>query len=295
MPMVKNGTCREQTEMQHNLKKRHHFLPKLYLKGFADKAHDPHVWMYERGIQYCPSRSGDGRNPQRLPVSRAGMIENLYAYEKDGTIEYDKIENELEKLEKPHDNIIRKIRAKDSITQEEKETFARYIDLMMKRVPSGLQWSSELATKSLDLLKPELEKQLVGDWDERRRSDGASAEEIRSELDVLLAGLSTAFQDYEKLIPYEVLLLGLLRPVSPVGEFISQMTWQFLVAPASAGFVTSDNPVVMDKIMGIASPQAEVIFPVSTEVALVASNHKNLRQGRFGDTFPDHRDQPPSR
>ena len=262
-----------------NPKTKHHFLPQFYLKGFADKQVDPHVWQYERGAIYCPSIGSNSRNPQRTPVSRAAMIPYLYSYtDKNGTTEYERIENELEKLEKPHDDIIRKIRAKQLISESEKNLFSRYIDMMMRRVPSGIKWSQELSHQALQHLKPEVRRNIPYDWEAKRKAEGASQEEITRELPIVLGLLEAALNDYEKEMPYEALLLGLLRPVSPVSEYISKMRWQYFTAPPYSGFFTGDNPVVLSKVLGIRSSRAEIVFPISTEVALVISNHMEIEE-----------------
>ena len=265
-------------EQPQNPKVKHHFLPRLYLKGFADSKIGSYVWQYERGAQFCPAKSGNSRNPQRIPISKAAMIQNLYSYrDRHGVPQYDEIENELEKLEKPHDEIIRKVRSQSIISQDEKKTFSCYIDTMMRRVPSGITRSAQIAPQALQELKSRFKDEFSHDFTSHRERQGVTQEKIQQELVLLLARAESIFHNYEQEIPYEMLLFGLLRSVSPVSEHFSQMTWQFFVAPPFKGFITSDNPVVMSESMGLASPNAEVVFPISTEVALVASNHSHIK------------------
>lgn len=189
---------------------------------------------------------------------------------------YEEIENELEKLEKPHDEIIRKIRSQSAVSESEKKTFSCYIDTMMRRTPSGITWSAQIAPQALQELKSRFKHEFTRDFTDKRSSEGVGQEKIQEELEILLAKAESIFHDYEQEVPYELLLLGLLRPESAVSNYISQMTWQFFVAPPYNGFITSDNPVVMSKSMGISAPDAEIVFPISTEIALVASNHSNI-------------------
>jgi hypothetical protein len=54
-----------------NPKRNHHFLPKLYLKGFAEGKKKPFVWVYEKDGDYNPGHKSHN-NPQRRPINYAG-------------------------------------------------------------------------------------------------------------------------------------------------------------------------------------------------------------------------------
>ena len=116
-------------------KRRHHFVPKLYVKGFIEDKESPFVWVYERGTPYNPGNKRH-HNPCRRPISLVGAEEDHYAFEeKDGTVDFDTYENKLEKLEKPSNPIFEKLRQYNMLTVQEKEIFAAYVRLMYKRVP----------------------------------------------------------------------------------------------------------------------------------------------------------------
>jgi hypothetical protein len=59
------------------------------------------------------------------------------------------------------------------------------------------------------------------------------------------------------------------------------MKWRFFTAPSGHGFLTGDNPVFYFKSLGLGHAASEVSFPISTEVALVASWVENHREGFF--------------
>lgn len=62
-------------------------------------------------------------------------------------------------------------------------------------------------------------------------------------------------------------------------RIIAQMTWQFLTAPQDEIFITNDNPVFFFEKLGIAGhPRSEVTFPISSNIALVASLNKGLSE-----------------
>ncbi len=68
-------------------------------------------------------------------------------------------------------------------------------------------------------------------------------------------------------------------------EILEKMTWHFFIAPRCQAFLTGDNPVVIDKHNGLRKNISELWFPISTDVALVACWHKELKEG-FGDASP---------
>src|SRR6185295_6805696 len=102
-------------------KREHHVIPRLYLKGFAESEAKPFIWVYTKGRPFKP---GGGTlikyNPARIPIRKAAAIPYAYSFTNSaGVFDADTYENELERLEKPSDPIIRKIRNREMISQEE--------------------------------------------------------------------------------------------------------------------------------------------------------------------------------
>ena len=60
---------------------------------------------------------------------------------------------------------------------------------------------------------------------------------------------------------------------------LNTMVWTFYVASAASAFLTSDNPVFIPDKFGLGNRVSELSFPLSTQVALVASWNTSLRQG----------------
>jgi hypothetical protein len=61
-----------QTQVMQD-KLNHHFLPRFYLKGFADESDTSHIWEYQRGRAYVPGRNNrDKYNPVFIsPLKRS--------------------------------------------------------------------------------------------------------------------------------------------------------------------------------------------------------------------------------
>jgi hypothetical protein len=65
---------------------------------------------------------------------------------------------------------------------------------------------------------------------------------------------------------------------------LQRMTWHFFTAPQGHAFLTGDNPVFISEQHGLGKNVSELSFPISTNVALVASWHRELKEGFFEAT-----------
>ena len=266
-----------QEKSQH--KRNHHFAPKLYLKGFIEANTSPFVWVYKKGKLYNPGHKSH-HNPRKRPVSRVGVERDHYAFRKrDGTIDFDTYEDELEKQEKSSNPIFEKLQRREMIEGQEKVVFASYVYLMYKRVPrrkerfmkSWPQVFKSVSSRMTEWL--DFEKAVTDEADSTRL---ARISELRSELEGEL-------EYYKEHMPIDTEIpLKSLVMESPLGipGILSAMTWQFFVAPKGHGFLTSDNPVFSP---GINKPYAEVSFPISKNIALVMSWY-DIEQGFFVTT-----------
>lgn len=261
---------------ESQLKHNHHFLPKLYQKGFIEAEKSPFIWVYERGKSYNPGHKRH-HNPYRRTIKLVGAEKDHYAFMKrDGTIDFDTYENELEKLEKPADPIFEKLRQREMITDQEKKTFASYVYLMYKRVPKR----KEMFEKNWPDVFQSVSSEVVQLLDfEEARTDNADVTRL-ARISKLRSELEYELEYYKENVPIntEIPLISLVME-SPleVPKILSSMTWQFLIAPERYGFITSDDPVFAPDIT---KPYVEISFPISKDIALVMSRY-NLKQGFF--------------
>ena len=259
-------------------KRKHHIIPKLYLKGFIEAKESPFLWVYERGKTFNPGNKRH-HNPCKRPISKAGAEMDEYAFVgMDGDIDHDTYEDKLEKLEKLSNPIFAKLRRHETLTAQEKKDFASYMHLTYKRVPRRKERFKESWPRISSSVLSEVAHWL--DFEEARTDEAdyarlARISERRSELE----GLE---RDYEENIPTdsEIPLMSLVME-SQLGipAILSSMTWQFFIAPkGSSGFLTSDDPVVVSA--SVDKQYAEISFPISEDVALVMSWY-DLTQGFF--------------
>jgi hypothetical protein len=256
--------------MTRQVKRNHHVIPKLFLQGFAETENSSFIWVYEKGKDYFLRGSKGHHNPRRVSLRKAGAIQDFYSFKTgEGEVDFDTYENELEKLEKPSDSILRKLRSFDRINVQEKEIFAEYVFLMLKRVEQRRKLLEDrfpeiyqsVSSSILDPLEWQIDVAVL-------RRDFVSF----MQLSKLYNRFKHELESRRDTILDSGVLLQSLVMKSPLGleKRISEMTWQFLVAPPGYGYLTGDNPVFCP---GLKHPYAEVSFPISSRVALVMTWH----------------------
>ena len=263
--------------MTNNRKRKHHFIPRLYLKGFVDKLDPSFVWVYERGKAYKPGYKPNN-NPYKRPINQAGMEPDYYAYPlRNGELDLDTYENWLEQLEKPANQIFAKLRQQEMITKKEKKAFASYISLMIKRIPryrerADALWPEFISEfEASSIIRAQI-KQIEANLNPDDVDGIAKIERLKEQYNQVLA-------EYKQGIPKEILLGTIVRQ-GLLPRVIYSMKWQLLVAQTGMDYVTSDNPVSFFEPFGLSQEYSELTFPISSEIALIASN-KNLREGFF--------------
>lgn len=107
-------------------KKRHHYLPQSYLRGFADPTRDGFIWVYER----------NGGKPVRTNIVNAGVQGHYHSFTgADGSVDSDSIEDTLQKIEDIFTWTIQKVAGVQPLTQGDKATLPLLLAIMLIRVP----------------------------------------------------------------------------------------------------------------------------------------------------------------
>ncbi len=239
-----------------SIKRYHHFVPKLYLKGFVQGGNTSFIWAYEKNKGFNPGLKRGKNNPYRSSVNKVGGSKGYYAYKtKSGPLDFNTFENILEKQEKSADPIIAKIRKMGILTDQEKKSFSSYIALMIKRVP-----------QREDLLKRiYYQKMNEFPWDalqvffQEHGQFGKAHETIRLK------------EAYLAKPDKEIILSGMVIPSKQVPKALLQMKWIFCVAPPNKPFVTSDSPAAYPQKIGLGKKDSVLVFPISSMIALFAT------------------------
>lgn len=263
-------------------KHHHHIIPRAYLSGFECPEKPSWIWVYERGKNHNPGYMKSKYNPRQLPIkTKAGVAKDFYAAPNgQGGIDFNSNENILEKQEFPSNSIFEKLRNSQMITLTEKMVLSEYMAMLIRRVPKALVRQEEKwpeLIKSTDIFTNIL-KQID---DAIQNTDVNDAKKILN----LLFAREVACKRWEECkseIPRDISRALMVRESILIADNLSQMTWQFLVAPSDHLFITSDNPIFFFSELGIKGhPSSEVSFPISKNIALAASWDKRVLEGLF--------------
>ena len=263
-------------------KRIHHAIPKHYLKGFVENAGSSYVWEYQKDKAYNrTSRLATMQNPYRKSIRRAGTFEDLYAVKDIAKIDFETYENKIQDLEQPAVPILEKIRhylKHNTLTKTEKLALARYILLMLKKVPSEQKRHMEFLWPIAINRVEEQNTKLLDDYADK--SDLSDISKL-ARYEQKKEELSQIIKEFREAVPDEVRLQAMIGQ-SDLGfaNYLSNMTWQFWIAPGRQEFFTSDDPVFYFRELGINKDISELTFPISTKVCLVAS-WRNIDEGYF--------------
>ena len=233
-------------------KHKHHTLPLLYLKGFAEAGDKPFIWLYTKGKPFLPGGNRNKHNPARVTLRSASVVYDAYGYtRRDGALDSTTFENKLEKLEKPSDKVLRKIRARRPLDLQDKWTLTSYILLIHKR---GLGREERVRAEWGEFMKGYLSPEYLLTYPPEKR------EEVKRILE----------EEYKNEPPKEILLRTMVMEWGEAPHYLASMNWRFLVADKESRYVTGENPVFTSSL-GLKKVAAELTFPLSTEIALHAS------------------------
>lgn len=234
-------------------KRKHHILPRHYLKGFAEPPDGKFIWVYERGRVFDPGFLARRHNPYRDSVAHAGAQKDFYAVRReDGSEDFETYENLVARLEARALPILAKLRNQAALTLEEKAAFASYVTLMIKRV-------RKRRGKMGAVLDGQLQK---FPWDFLAR---LAAEQGRFSDAIRL----TYGREVERArLKEELLVRSTVESLGGIERIIAQMTWECVTAEPLRGFATTDSPVVWSETVGLRGKEAFLIFPISVSVIL---------------------------
>jgi len=222
-----------------------HYVPRYYLEGFT-RPNTKEIWTYIKG---------EKRKFISQPKSVGGE-NNFYSREVDRLLTH--------QVEAPAHKILKKIRDRVEISQEEKNVFSIYILVMSKRVPNGLRRFKEMAPQVLENLRADLSaeyEKFIADNPDRIQA----AKKRRLEAEEMLAVFGAN--------PHKDIWQELIDPDKTPRSIqtLSNMEWCFLIHDREPAFLTCDDPVFFFSELGIGQPRSELTFPISSNIALFAT------------------------
>lgn len=222
-----------------------HFVPRKYLAGFATPTEPEQIWMYDK-------------RERSWACAAIGKVAQQRDYFDPET------ETELaESVERPAHRVLDAVRVGRPISSDERDALALYAAVMLMRVPRRRRKAGELVEPTL--------RQVIDRLRNEMRAEVSSAEdEVR--LQGHLEVLGRIEQQYAIEPPPEV--VAKIRspwPTDRVLAAVRDMAWRLVSTSGPSYFLTSDNPAYFFEAYGVGSPEAELAFPLSSNLMLLGN------------------------
>lgn len=232
-----------------------HYIPRFYLKGFEDPSRTDFIWVYFRDKPLL-----------HTSIKNIAQENNYYSRE---------IEQRLaNEVEEPANQVIRKIREKQDISQEEKLILAKYMIVMWKRVPERKAWIKDKTPEIMNPVFENVNRQLTQLKDKHPEKVDLFEEQIQE--------LQNIKENNTEELIHNVWLDNILPDkTSESIETLRRMTWRFMLAGGEQYFITSDNPLFFFSWIGIGNEKSEVTFPISKSIALWATWRVDIGEGFY--------------
>jgi hypothetical protein len=223
-----------------------HYIPQYYLKGFSAGPTEQ-LWCYDKL---------NNGNKFRSSTNNIANENKFYSPEVEEYLAND--------IENPANLVLKKIRMRYQITDNDKDALAKYMAVMYRRVPQGKQRLKENA--------PKICKELLKQFNNELDILGFQEPDKVGLIEKRKAEIKAVLERYSVDPLKEVWLRTLRFDMSPkVVAGIRAMTWRFLTFDEKPVFLTCDNPIFFFLSMGIGNPDSELTFPISSNVTLLCS------------------------
>jgi len=243
-------------------KKRHHYLPEFYLKGFINQSNKPKIWIYEKGNPNIICST-----PKNIAVQA-----HYYSYNTpEGNKDTDSFESFFSKIEAKIPTIFKNIREQKNLNDEEKAWFSIFLGFSITRVPNY--------RKNIEDITANIIKKIL-------RTSAFDANKSGMQIEGLHKFILN--DEYNITIKNPEYSLGMIVDHAfEFGRILNLMKWSFLIATQDYKFITSDNPVFIHNPAyyrnslysgGLLSKNIQVTFSISKEIALLGT-WKDYKEG----------------
>ncbi len=268
-------------------KKKHHYLPQCYIKGFTDSFDK--VWVYNKEMKIFSEQGENGTfhiryfyrvdfsKYKKISIEQTKKIRLLFNID-ETTIspieEYpDMVEDLLSDTENQAALIIKKLVIGEKISKIERMNLSTFLAFMHTRTPIFRSRIEEFHKKDTNNTlrnifanKESLENLLI-----KMQDDGY---EKFIDTDSVIKFYQE--ERYKIVIPREMSVRDMLLVSSYIDDIFYNKTW--IILRTSTSFITSDSPTFLvhsnsklskDINMRIDDPDAKIFFPLSKELLLV--------------------------
>lgn len=179
----------------------------------------------------------------------------------------EELEQKLTQLiEQPFDVVLERIEKQDILGKDHIEVAVRYLVNLHRRVPKGRE-------RSVEAFGPVLEQ-----------VEAATAARFEALAQVSQQDRELVDNNKERVFEYFSKLRGqdkewlwhdtiMAESLPQLTHALNSMAWECFEVPEGRQLLIGDSPVLFPEEIGLAHPQAEVVFPVSSTMAL-ASAHR---------------------
>jgi len=247
-------------------KKRHHFIPKFYLKGFCD----------QRGMIWAYHKKEPNIIPHCQKPENTAFVKRFYTiYFDNGTIDTNTFEDALADIETPAANALKALVSCKELSSDDRKKLSLLFSCMYVRTPSYRAFYERQHNTELNMLAEAnaTNKECFRQWwaDNHRNINNESLpndiEQIRQDI------LNDEYQ-LEIHPNYSLYIMGKLIDSSE--PLFASMKWIIIKAPENLYFLTSDNPIIVinPNHTGFYSPSllmkdTRVFVPISKEIGLL--------------------------
>jgi len=251
--------------------KRHHFVPRFYLKGFC---RDELLSVYDRKMHEFKSQKCEA----------TAVIGQFYTFEDaEGRKRYD-IEKMFSEIESKAVNIIEKLSRKQEIDEQERIDFAMFVAAMAFRTPDQIQstqsshsdfilWITKCLFRNIEHAKHTI-RSYPG-------NAGKSEEEIQKQAEEISDLIKN--DDIQVTTDHQWAMATSLNMMKVIPAVLLDRNWIILHSDnPKRSFITSDSPVVLTTLMprpnsfggiGYANADALVMFPLTQNSAILMLDH----------------------
>jgi len=253
-------------------KKRHHYIPQFYLKGFVDpntsKEQTPYLWVGD---------IGEKRIFRKAPTNVA-RLHGYYTITRPTEVENQDFEDYLATKEAKAAPVLeRLITASDSLSDSERRLFSEFVTVQKYRVPCFREKVHELLE---DVARTTM-RMMASDPKRWQRK----ITELEKETGVKVGAETESLRQFTLSNGYDIkaspnMSLGImLKLINTIAPIINEMRWAVFSTPIGQNLLTSDCPVSLydpttrPLLMGVGlgMEKVELILPLTRHAFLFAT------------------------
>lgn len=246
--------------------KRHHFLPRMYLKGFCQ---DELLAVFDRETGLI----------KRQTIENTGLQGHLYTYEDESGRRRFDIEALLSKIESDLSHAICKFEEGGKFTAAEIGHLISFVAFAELRTPEALDQTAKVyasfvrtTAKVVASSKQRTASTLASMY--RDRGEIRSNEEIQAEAERIVDFVKK--DDYSIKIDKQMALMQNMKLWVKVAHALEKKNIRFVrTTDDNSHYLTCDSPVILEsrtnEIVGFESPSSMIFFPLTSKCLVIFS------------------------